>query len=90
MQYVSKKALQLSKLIYIYSEDIYSVLSCHNVANLTEFYLGQLRFKITSTSNAICFKKSFTTLKAYVNLFRGHAQFLNCHNLAKHIEIYLG
>jgi hypothetical protein len=23
-----------------------------------------------------CYKKSFTTLKAYINLFRGHAQFI--------------
>jgi hypothetical protein len=28
--------------IYIYSEDIYSVLNFHNVANHTEFYLGYL------------------------------------------------
>jgi hypothetical protein len=37
---VSKRALQLSKLIQIYLEDMYSVLKCHNVAEHTEFYLG--------------------------------------------------
>jgi hypothetical protein len=40
MQGVSKRALQLLKLIYIYLEDMYSVLSYHNVAGHTEFYLG--------------------------------------------------
>jgi hemerythrin-like domain-containing protein len=28
----------------------------------------------TSTGNAGSFKKSFTKLKAYINLFRGHVQ----------------
>jgi hypothetical protein len=36
-----------------------------------------------------CFRKSFTTLKPYINLFRGHVRVLNCHNVAKHIEFYL-
>jgi hypothetical protein len=40
MQGVSKRALQLLKLIYIYSEDMYNVLNCHNVTKHTEFYLG--------------------------------------------------
>jgi hypothetical protein len=31
-----------------------------------------------------CFKKSFTTLKAYINVFWGHVQCLNCHNEATH------
>jgi hypothetical protein len=53
---------------------MHSVLNCHNVAKHTEFYLGQLRFNVTSTGNAGCFKKSFTTLKACINLFRGHVQ----------------
>jgi hypothetical protein len=35
----SKRPLQLSKLIYIYSEDMYSILNCHNVAKHPEFYL---------------------------------------------------
>jgi uncharacterized protein YaaR (DUF327 family) len=51
-----------------------SVLNCHNVAKHTEFYLGELRSSVTSTGNAVCFKKSVTTLNAYVNLFRGHVQ----------------
>jgi hypothetical protein len=37
---VSKIALRLGKLIYNYSDDMYSVLNCHNVAKHTEFYLG--------------------------------------------------
>jgi hypothetical protein len=40
MQAVSKRALQLWKLIYIYSEDMHRVLNCHNVAKHTEFYSG--------------------------------------------------
>jgi hypothetical protein len=51
-----------------------SVLKCHNVAKCTEFYLGQLRFNVTSIANAGSFKNNFTTLKPYVNLFRGYAQ----------------
>jgi ribosomal protein L31 len=74
LQGVSKRALQFWKLISIYSEDMYSVLNCHTVAEHTEFYLGQLRFNVTSTGNAKCFKKRFTTLKAYTYLFRGHVQ----------------
>jgi hypothetical protein len=34
-----KRVLQLLKLIQIYSEDMYSVLNCRNVAEHTEFYL---------------------------------------------------
>jgi hypothetical protein len=40
IQGVSKRALQLSKLIEIYTEDIHKVLNCQNVAKHTEFYLG--------------------------------------------------
>jgi hypothetical protein len=36
------------------------VLNCHNVAKHTEFYLGYLRFIVTFTGNAGCFKRSFT------------------------------
>jgi hypothetical protein len=50
------------------------VLNCHKVAKHTEFHLRYLQFNVTSTGNAECFKKSFTTLKAYINLFRGHEQ----------------
>jgi hypothetical protein len=45
---------------------------------------------VTSTGNAGCFKKGFTTLKAYINVFRRHVQVLNCQNVAKHTEFYLG
>jgi hypothetical protein len=33
-----------------------------------------------------CFKNSFTTLKAYTNLFKGHVRILNCQNVAKSTE----
>jgi hypothetical protein len=46
----------------VYSKDIYTVLSCRNVAEHTEFYLEQLRFNVTSTGTAGCFRKSFTTV----------------------------
>jgi hypothetical protein len=36
----SKWALQLWELVFIYSESMYSVLNCHNVAKHTKFYLG--------------------------------------------------
>jgi hypothetical protein len=41
---------------------MYSVLNCHSVAKHTEFYLGQLRFNVTSTGNAGSFKKNFTVV----------------------------
>jgi hypothetical protein len=44
----------------IYSEDMYSVLKCYNVAKHAKFKLGWLRFNVTSTGNAECFKKDFT------------------------------
>jgi hypothetical protein len=40
LQGASKRASQLQKLIYIYLEDMYSVLNCYNVAKYTECYLG--------------------------------------------------
>jgi hypothetical protein len=40
IQGFSKRALQLWKLVYFYSKDMYSVLNCHNVEKHTEFYLG--------------------------------------------------
>jgi hypothetical protein len=53
---------------------MYNVLNCHDVAKHTEFHLRLLRFNVTSTGNAGCFTNSFTTLKTYINLFRGHVQ----------------
>jgi hypothetical protein len=55
-----KKDFTTLKAYTIYPEDMYSVLNCHNVARHTEFYLGLLRFNVTSTANAGCFRKSFT------------------------------
>ena len=43
VQGVSKRALQLWKLIEIYTEDIHNVLNCQNVAKHTEFYLVDFR-----------------------------------------------
>jgi hypothetical protein len=39
---------------------MYRILTCHNVAKYSEFYLGQVRSNVTSTADAGCFKKSFT------------------------------
>jgi hypothetical protein len=39
---------------------MYSVLNFHNVAQHTGGYLGYLRFNVTFSGNAGCFKKSFT------------------------------
>jgi hypothetical protein len=38
---------------------MYSVLNCHNAAKHTEFYLGWLRFNVTSSGIAWCFKKIY-------------------------------
>jgi hypothetical protein len=38
--------------------------------------LGIYLFSMHQISHTGCFKKSFTTLKAFMNLFRGHAQCL--------------
>ena len=40
VQGVSKRVLQLWKLIEIYTEDIHNVLNCQNIAKHTQFYLG--------------------------------------------------
>jgi hypothetical protein len=53
---------------------MYSVLNCHNVTRYARFYLGLFQFNVIATGNAVCFKKSFTILKTYLNLFSGHAQ----------------
>jgi hypothetical protein len=53
---------------------MYSVLNRHNVAEHVEFYLRQLQFNVTPAGNAGCFERSFTTLQAYINSFRGHVQ----------------
>jgi hypothetical protein len=37
---------------------MYSVLNCHNVVKHTEFNLGYLRFNVTSSGNAGCFKEA--------------------------------
>jgi hypothetical protein len=39
-QSVSKRALQLLKIVHIYSEDLYSALKGHNVAKHSEFCLS--------------------------------------------------
>jgi hypothetical protein len=36
------------------------------------------------------FKKSFTNLKAYTNLFKGHVQCLNYHSVTRYTYCYLG
>jgi hypothetical protein len=52
-------------------------MSCHNVANQTEFYMGQTRFNVTFIGNAGCFKKSFIAYKLSVvqqPAFKGRAK----------------
>jgi hypothetical protein len=53
---------------------MYSILNCYNVTKHAEFCLGKLRFYATATGSAGCFKRRFTALQAYINLFRGHVQ----------------
>jgi hypothetical protein len=60
MQGVSKRALQLWEIIWIYSEDMFSVLNYHNIAKYAELYVGQLGLIVTSTDNVECLKNSFT------------------------------
>jgi hypothetical protein len=57
-----KRGLQFWKFLSVYSEDMCSVLNCHNVAKHTEFYLRELRFNVNYTDNGGCFKRSFTTI----------------------------
>jgi hypothetical protein len=37
-----------------------------------------------------CIKKSSINLKSCINLFRGHNNALDCHNITKHTEFHLG
>jgi hypothetical protein len=46
--------------------------------------------KFNVLENKGCFKKSFTTVRAYINLFGGHIKCLNSHNVVKHTKSYLG
>jgi hypothetical protein len=49
---------------------MYSVLNCHIVAKHTEFYLGWLRFNVTSIGNAECFKKSGVEVTGNAECFK--------------------
>jgi hypothetical protein len=69
---------------------MYSVLNCHNVAKHAEFYLGSLQFNVTFNDNAERFKKSFTTLEAYINLIRGYVQCLELSQCSKTRRILRG
>jgi hypothetical protein len=53
-RFTTLKAYNLRK----FSQDVYSVLNCHNVAKHTEFCLTF----IGNAGNAGCFKKSFTSV----------------------------
>jgi hypothetical protein len=44
---------------------------------------------VTYTGIAGCFKRSFTTLEAYKNVFRGHIQCFYFCNIAKHSDFYM-
>jgi hypothetical protein len=84
-----KKSFTSLKAYYIYSEDMYSVLNCHNVAKHTEFFLGQLRFNATSTGNAVFQKELYIFESLYIFNSEDIYSVLNCHNVAKHTEFYL-
>jgi hypothetical protein len=45
---------------------------------------------MTSNGNEECFKKSFTTLKAYTNLFRGHVQYFELLQYTKTPQVLSG
>jgi hypothetical protein len=45
-----------------------------NVGQNRDIKIANRPFENVVTSNAGCYKKSFTTLKAYVSLFRGYVQ----------------
>jgi hypothetical protein len=45
------------------------------------------RLTMASLASTVCFKKSFTTLKTYKNLFGGYIRFLNSLNVAKLTEL---
>jgi hypothetical protein len=43
-----------------------------------------------ASENTGRFKKSFTTLKAHIHLFKDMDSVMNCHNVVKHVEFHLG
>jgi hypothetical protein len=55
---------------------MYSILNCDDVARYTEFYVGYLRFNVTSLAMQSVFKKSFTMMyqmllcvECYINVY---------------------
>jgi hypothetical protein len=54
------------------------------------FYLKPGRIFPTFRSNAECFKKGFTTLKAYVIYSESNYSVSKCQNVAKHTKFYKG
>jgi hypothetical protein len=77
MQAAPIRGLQLWKLFWIYSEDMYCVSNCHNVAKHSEFYVGQLRFNMTSTGKQ-CFRNNFTMVLLMLTVCRVLRKRLNC------------
>jgi hypothetical protein len=45
---------------------------------------------IHTHTHTVCYKKSFTNLKAYINYSEDMYSVLNCHNEGKHTKFYLG
>jgi hypothetical protein len=56
MQSVSKRALQVWNITYIYSEDVYIILNCHNAAGRSLTWDSYCSVSHTSTGNLGCFK----------------------------------
>jgi hypothetical protein len=54
---------------------MYSISNCHNVAKHTVIDVGLSGANIQDRKSTECFKKSFTTLEAFIYLFGGHVQY---------------
>jgi hypothetical protein len=65
-----------------YSTFMLIVRICDKVVLGTRFFCKRVD---EIQKNTGCFKKSFTSLKVYIHLFRRHQHVFNCLNIAKYI-----
>jgi hypothetical protein len=72
------------EFIITFSITISSTQGTREIGKPVERYILFFRVSLIylKETYAGCFKKGFATLKAYINLFRGHYSVLNCHNVA--------
>jgi hypothetical protein len=90
IQDVPKSVLKLWKLIWIYSEDMYSVFNCHNVRNTPSFTwdsYGSMWFLLVMQDVT---KRALQLWKLIWINSEDMYSVLYCHNVAKHTELYLG